>query len=94
MARQVGWFIFWDVSYFDRDCKAHIMSGQRVRFFFFGVLVRMYSSWKVTAFPNAIFVHAYVLWSRSAPFLFPVLKLPGASEKEPQNTQQTCLGVY
>lgn len=44
MARQVGWFIFYDVSYFDRDCKAHIMSGQRVRFFFFSVLVGMYSA--------------------------------------------------
>lgn len=60
MARQVGWFIFCDVSYFGRDCKAHIMSGQRVRFFFFGVLVGMYSSWKVMAFLMIfLFMHMY-----------------------------------
>lgn len=60
MARQVDWFIFCDVLYFDRDCKTHIMSGQRVRFFFFSVLVGMYSLWKVMTFLMiSLFAHMY-----------------------------------
>lgn len=60
MAKQVGWFISCDVSYFDRDCKAHIMSGQRARFFFFSVLVGMYSMRKVMAFLMIfLFMHMY-----------------------------------
>lgn len=60
MARQVDWFISCDVSYFDRDCKAHIMSSQRVRFFFFSVLVGMYSLCKVMAFLMIfLFMHMY-----------------------------------